>query len=266
MILASAPVSGDALTALVVLAYCAAAAIGGRGKPVWRFVEVAAWGLHGVLLAEGLLGSAPRFGFAGALSMTAWLVMAVYFLERQFYPQLRIRWMMSALGLATVVLAWRFPGNPLSAGASVWVPVHLTLALGSYGLFGAAVAHALLMGSAESRMRHPSGNDQGMPLLTMERLTFRLVWAGFALLSATLLLAFTLGESLYGPGAAFHWNHKTVFTVLSWLVFAALLTGRARLGWRGRRATRMLYVGSGLLLLAYVGSRFVLEVILGRLP
>lgn len=266
MILASALVSGDALTALVVLAYCAAAAIGGRGKPAWRFVEVVAWVLHGALLAHGLLGPVPRFGFAAALSMTVWLVMAVYFVERQFYPQLRIRWVMSALGGAAAVLAWLFPGTPLSAGSSVWLPLHLSLALGSYGLFGAAVAHALLMGRAESRMRNPSGHDQGMPLLTMERLTFRLVWAGFALLSATLLLAFTLGETLYGPGGAFQWNHKTVFTVLSWLVFAALLIGRARLGWRGRRATRMLYAGSGLLLLAYVGSRFVLEVVLGRLP
>ena len=176
MILASGPLSGDALTALVAFAYCAAATIGGRGKPAWRFVEVIAWVLHGTLLAHGLLGPAPRFGFAAALSMTVWLVLAVYFVERQFYPQLRIRWVMSALGAAAVVVAWMFPGNPLSAGLSVWLPLHLSLALGSYGLFGAAVAHALLMGRAESRMRNPSGQDQGMPLLTMERLTFRLVW------------------------------------------------------------------------------------------
>jgi ABC-type uncharacterized transport system permease subunit len=60
------------------------------------------------------------------------------------------------------------------------------------------------------------------------------------------------------------WDHKRVFTLLSWGVFAVLLTGRWRLGWRGRTATRMLYAGSGLLLLAYVGSRFVLEVLLHR--
>ena len=59
-------------------------------------------------------------------------------------------------------------------------------------------------------------------------------------------------------------DHKTVFSVLAWLVFAWLLLGRARFGWRGRKAVRVLYTGSILLLLAYAGSRFVMEVILRR--
>jgi ABC-type uncharacterized transport system permease subunit len=83
-------------------------------------------------------------------------------------------------------------------------------------------------------------------------------------LSATLLAGLLFGEHLYGPGRAWKWEHKKVFSVLSWLAFAVLLIGRARFGWRGRRAVRVLYGGSLLLLLAYVGSRFVLEVILGR--
>jgi ABC-type uncharacterized transport system permease subunit len=71
-------------------------------------------------------------------------------------------------------------------------------------------------------------------------------------------------DSLYGSGTTWKWDHKTVFSVLSWLTFATLLLGRARFGWRGRQAARLLYIGSGLLLLAYVGSRFVIEVILAR--
>jgi ABC-type uncharacterized transport system permease subunit len=61
------------------------------------------------------------------------------------------------------------------------------------------------------------------------------------------------------------WNHKTIFTVLSWLTMGVLLWGRWRWGWRGRLAVRTLYVAAGLLLLGYVGSRFVLEVVLHRL-
>jgi ABC-type uncharacterized transport system permease subunit len=60
------------------------------------------------------------------------------------------------------------------------------------------------------------------------------------------------------------WDHKAIFSLLSWITFAALLLGRSRFGWRGRNAVRMLYAGAGLLLLAYVGSRFVMEVVLGR--
>jgi ABC-type uncharacterized transport system permease subunit len=71
-------------------------------------------------------------------------------------------------------------------------------------------------------------------------------------------------ELLYGGGHAIKWDHKTIFSVLSWLKFAILMVGRVRFGWRGKRAVRFLYAGSGLLLLAYVGSRFVMEVVLGQ--
>ena len=64
--------------------------------------------------------------------------------------------------------------------------------------------------------------------------------------------------------SGWRWDHKTVFSLLAWVAFAMLLLGRARFGWRGRKAVRVLYGGALLLLLAYVGSRFVLEVMLGR--
>ena len=88
------------------------------------------------------------------------------------------------------------------------------------------------------------------------------VTAGFILLTATLLAGWLFGDTLYGR--AWRWDHKAVFSLLSWITFATLLVGRARFGWRGRNAVRVLYAGSALLLLAYVGSRFVMEVVLGR--
>ena len=103
-----------------------------------------------------------------------------------------------------------------------------------------------------------------MPLLVLERLTFRFVGAGFVLLTATLLMGVAFGEQLYGSGHAWRWDHKTIFALLSWFTFAGLLWVRWQLGWRGKKALRMLYVGAGFLLLSYVGSRFVLQVLLGR--
>jgi ABC-type uncharacterized transport system permease subunit len=122
------------------------------------------------------------------------------------------------------------------------------------------VLHAAMLDSAEKRMRTrvagvPGGF--GMPLLQLERLTFRFVEAGFVVLSAALLLGVITTEH-------WRWDHKTVFSLLAWLVFAALLAGRRLQGWRGRRATRWLYAGTALLLLAYVGSRFVLQIVLGH--
>ena len=225
------------------------------------------WALHGLGLvallfaphAEGL-----RFGFAPSLSVTVWLMLTFYVLEQHWFPQMRTRWTLAGLGAAVVVLAAVFPGNTLHISASPWLPLHWALGIASYGLFAAAMVHAWMMQRAEKNIRQASDNREGLPLLTLERLTFRFASAGFALLSATLWVGWFFGDSLYGQANAWRWDHKTVFSLLSWLVCAVLLTGRYRFGWRGRKAVRFLYAGTGLLLLAYAGSRFVLEVILGR--
>jgi ABC-type uncharacterized transport system permease subunit len=128
------------------------------------------------------------------------------------------------------------------------------------------VAHGWLMSRAEAHMRRADGGvEGGVPLLTLERLMFRFISAGFVLLTLTVLAGTFFGEQIYGQAyTGWRWDHKRVFTLLSWLTFAGLLTGRWLLGWRGRRAVRVLYIGAALLLLGYVGSRFVLEVLLGR--
>lgn len=264
MILASAPIWTLLASALAVLCYVLPALAPQRlGDGQTRRLLWLACGFH----ALSLLGNfAPplRFGFAPALSATAWLVLTAYLVESQFYPQLRGRWALGGLGALTVVLAWLFPGNALHVQASPWLPLHWALGLSAYGMFAAAVVHAWLMTRAERDIRQ-AHTTPGLPLLTLERLTFRFVTAGFVLLSATLLAGLLFGEHLYGSGnGAWRWDHKRVFALLSWLTFALLLWGRQRWGWRGKRAVRVLYTGAALLLLSYVGSRFVLELMLGR--
>jgi ABC-type uncharacterized transport system permease subunit len=252
-----------------VLAYLIPALVGERlSMAATRLLLWTAWGLHGLAVLWSLFGELPRFGFAPALSVTAWLGLTVYAVESYMYPKLKAVWVFAAIGAAAVMLAMVFPGQALHSAASKWLPVHWALGLASYGLFAAAVAHAWLMMRAESQMRLSpntlSAAASGLPLLTLERLTFRFVTAGFVLLTATLLAGWLFREPLYGARVGFKWDHKIIFSTLSWFAFAVLLVGRAKFGWRGRTAVRVLYIGSGLLLLAYVGSRFVLEVLLGR--
>ena len=129
------------------------------------------------------------------------------------------------------------------------------------GVTSVFVLHAWLAQRAEASIRQARTDELGLPLLALERLTFRLVDAAFVLLSATLLAGWWFSEWL---PQGWDWNHKTVFTLLSWLTLAVLLWGRRTQGWRGRMAFNMLYAAAALLLLGYVGSRFVLEVVLGR--
>lgn len=226
-----------------------------------RGVLAAAWVLHLLVLVSAVLETPARFGFAPALSVTAWLVLTVYLIESRMYPQLKARWTLAVLGTVAVLLALFFPGAQYHALPSNWMPLHWALGIASYGLIAAAVVHAWLMQRAEKAMRQGSAGDTAIPLLTLERLTFRFVAAGFVLLSATLLVGGWFSELI---NERWVWNHKTAFSVLAWLTMGVLLLGRWRLGWRGRVAVRMLYLGAGFLLLGYVGSRFVLEVVLHR--
>src|SRR5690606_13870818 len=148
----------------------AAAARPGATRGAWAMAP--AWGLHAAALAWGLVGGAPHFGFAPALSMTAWLVLTTYAVERQLFPQMRARAILGALGAAAVVLAALFPGRALHVSASPWLALHLTLGIASYGLFAAAVIHAWLMVRAERQMRLAADLPATLPLLTLERLTF----------------------------------------------------------------------------------------------
>lgn len=248
------------------LAYAIPAVAGQRlGNGTSWQILVLAWLLHALTISTSFLGPEPHFGFAPALSGTAWLALTVYGIERQVFPKMRPGWALAGLGAASVVLAMAFPGTPQHPSASAWLPLHWLLGIASYGLFAAAVLHAWLMTRAEKSMRLAGNENSGLPLLTLERLTFRFVTAGFVLLSLTLVAGMVFTESLYGAGRAWRWDHKTIFALLSWVVFAVLLVGRSRFGWRGKRAVRVLYIGSALLLLSYVGSRFVFEVVLGRM-
>jgi ABC-type uncharacterized transport system permease subunit len=230
-----------------------------------------AWALHAALIGVSLFGwgiaQGARFGFGPALSVTAWLVLTVYAVESRLYPQLGMRKVFGFLGALAVLVGLLFPGSLARSGESIWLPAHVALGVASYGLFAAAAVHAWLMTRAERQLRQgamPDAEAGSMPVMTLERLMFALVLAGFVLLSATLLAGWLFGNQLYGAGHAWQWNHKTVFSLLSWCVFAMLLLGRGLWGWRGKRAVRFLYGGAALLMLGYVGSRFVLEVVLHR--
>ena len=237
------------------------------GQVSARRVLLLAWALHAALLVWDMTGGQPHFGFAPALSITVWLALTVYVVESRLYPQMRARWALAGFGTLTVALSVLFPGEPLPATNSPLLPLHWALGIAAYGLLAAAVVHGWMLERLERQMRRrrPARQDEegGVPLLTLERLMFRFVGAGFVVLTLTMLAGMFFGSELYGyTYAGWKWDYKRVFTLLSWLVLAVLLAGRRWLGWRGRRAAHMLYAGAALLLLGYAGSRFVMEVLL----
>lgn len=234
-----------------------------------------AWLLYLDLFAPEKL----RFGFGQALSVMLWLGIAIYWVESQFYGLEGMQPLILPLAALAVPLPALFAGITVVHTASLEFRLHLMLGMAAYSVFTIAMLHALLMALAERSLHKthrpgagPVGGALGgplggplaglPPLLTLERLLFRLIALAFALLTLTLASGLVFSESLFGRALRF--DHKSLFALFSWLTFAILLIGRFAYGWRGRTALRFTLSGFVMLLLAYVGTRFVLEVVLHR--
>lgn len=232
-----------------------------------RYALLAPLLLHGYTLYLSLFASGGiSFGVGSALSSIVWLTALIYWLSGLFYRLGGLQALIAPVAALAVLLPLVLPSlRPLANTELPAFKAHILIAMLAYSLFTIAALHAVLMAVVERRLHHaamPSVLANLPPLLTMETLLFRVIWVGFILLTLTLLSGVMFSEEVFGQALKF--THKTVFGFISWGVFAALLTGRQLYGWRGRIAIRWTLVGFVLLLLAYIGSKFVLEVILRR--
>ncbi len=224
---------------------------------------------HGMTLGMEIFpdeGFQMRFGFAVALSLITWLAMTLYWFESFSSRMEGLQILGLPLATLCVLLPWLFPGQHMvSNTASLAFKLHFLVAMLAYSLFTLAVLHAVLMAFTEQHLHRgrltPLFNGLP-PLMKMEAILFRLINISFTLLTLTLFSGVVFSEQLFGK--AFPINHKTIFAFLSWLIFGALIIGRYRYGWRGKKALRWTLAGFSTLLLAYIGSRFVIEIILGR--
>jgi len=205
-------------------------------------------------------------GVGSSISLIIWLTVAIYWAGSFFYRLQGLQVFILAAAALLVLLPALLPAvRPLAHVELAAFRVHLLISLAAYSLFTIASLQALMMALLERRLHRgalPAYLQSLPPLLTMERLLFRMIAAGFLLLTLTLGSGMLFSEALFGRPLQF--THKVVFGVLSWLIFAALLAGRQLYGWRGRVALRWTLAGFLALVLAYVGSKFVLEVILQR--
>lgn len=166
---------------------------------------------------------------------------------------------------AAVLLASLFFGYTIVATDHLSLPIglHVTLSLVAYSLFTIAAMQSLLLAYQDKQLKnhHPGGLLHSLPpLQTMETLLFEIIWAGFIVLSLGMITGFLFVDNLLAQ----HLVHKTFFSIIGWLVFAILLWGRAKLGWRGTAAIRWTIAGFILLALAYWGSKFVIEVLINQ--
>lgn len=220
---------------------------------------------HGVLIYQSVLGQGDiRLGFGSSLSTILWLTALTYWLSSHGAPLARLQSWVSGLAAVSVLTMALFTETHAIPNSQVLaLRTHLVVSFLAYGLLAVAALHAVMMTLLE-RQLHRGGQLGGgaPPLLTLEAMLFRTIGVGFALLTLAVFSGVFFSDVVFGTPLQF--THKVVLAILSWLVFGGLLVGRHFRGWRGRTALVWTITGFTLLLLAYLGTQFVLEVLLGR--
>lgn len=239
-----------------------------KSEPVWgKLALLPVLVLHAAILSDSVANPAGlNLSLGNALSAIAWLVVLIYWLGGFFYRLEILLVPLAWLAAVAVLAPLSLPSTHVLANTQLPAfRIHLLIAMLAYSLLTIGALQAALMSVVEKRLHNVTQSSMAAnlpPLLTLESLLFRIIGVGFVLLTLTVVSGILFSEELFQEPMQL--SHKTVFAVLSWLVYAALLSGRYLWGWRGRTAVRWSLVGFVMLVLAYIGSKFVLEVILQR--
>ncbi|MFC6670126.1 cytochrome C assembly family protein [Marinobacterium aestuariivivens] len=202
-----------------------------------------------------------NLGFFSTGSLIAWLIAALVLISslRQNIDNLFIG--VFPLAIASLLTASLDPATSLQHHYGPGLIVHILLSILAYSIFTIATLQALLLWrqNVALKQHHTRGLVASLPpLQTMERLLFEMLWTGFILLSASLISGFLFVEDLFAQ----HLVHKTTLSILAWIVYGILLGGHALLGWRSLRAIRWTIGGFIALMLAFFGSKLVIEFLL----
>ncbi|MEH6911414.1 MAG: cytochrome c biogenesis protein CcsA [Oceanicoccus sp.] len=195
-------------------------------------------------------------------SIIFWFVAAISLLSILRRPTSNLLIALFPLAAASILIAYLAPpSKDLANGISVGLFSHILTSILAYSMMTIAFIQATALALQERHLKHHHiGGILGAlpPLQTMEQVLFELIWIGMVLLTLSLITGAIFIDDIFAQQLA----HKTFFSILAWCIYAVLLWGRHQLGWRSQTAARWTFGGFVTLMLAYFGSKFVLELIL----
>lgn len=193
-----------------------------------------------------------------AIVMTA--VVAFASLRLRVHQLLLIILPIDALALLASLMVE--PGHTESTAFERALLIHILISLAAYSVLMLAACQSILLAVLEKQLKSPERTTTPWlgPLESMEQLLVTMLWVGLTLLTASIATGFLFLEDMFAQQV----SHHIVITSLSWLVYAFFLGGRYFFGWRGLTAVRWTLVAFALLVVGYLGSKFVLEYLLPR--
>jgi len=221
--------------------------------------------LHAMALYPQLITeSGLNLGFFNAASLTALITALLLLTASLRQPVENLGIPLLPVAAATMALALWYPNQSAVIAEDSWqLDLHILFSVLAYSMLALAAVQSVLLAIQDNhlRNRHPGGFIRALPpLQVMERLLFQMIGAGYALLSVALLTGILFLEDIFAQ----HLAHKTILSLAGWIIFGVLLWGRWKFGWRGRKAIGWTLSGFAFLILAYFGSKLVLELILSR--
>lgn len=226
-----------------------------------RSIGVAALLCHGLVIATFLRDTSGTWlGISASAAVISAVIAAVLLGGSLIKPILNVSVALFPLAAASLLLAVGLPAPSRDSALTPGIALHVISSALAFSLLAIAAVQAVLVGLQNHALRqhHIRGLVQALPpLTTMERVLFELIWAGMLLLTFSIGSGFAFLDNMFAQ----HLAHKTILSMIAWVLFLILLAGRHFRGWRGLRAVRWTLGGTALLLLAYFGSKFMLEII-----
>jgi ABC-type uncharacterized transport system permease subunit len=205
-----------------------------------------------------------NFGFFSTSSLVAMIVALLLLIAALNKPVEKLGIAIFPIAAVMLALELNFTDKTQPLFSYNWaMSTHILTSIIAFSLLNIAALQAILLAIQDQQLKsHPPKRfiQSLPPLQTMESLLFQMLGAGIVFLTISLISGFLFIEDLFAQ----HLVHKTVLSILAWIIFTGLLIGRHRYGWRGQTAIQWTLIGFVLLLLAYFGSKFVLELILHR--
>ena len=252
--------------AAVILLYVGVAHGTGRKHSLAAVLTLAGVLTHGWALSQHwFVAPMPQLSLLNVLSLCALVTVALPLLSLPFKNNIFDASMVTLPLAITIVIAeatLQTPSLEIAKG-SLDITLHIITSIIAFGVLCIAGVYALFSAMIDYLLRRHRFNRlvQTLPALeTLEHLMFLLITTGFIVLTVSLVTGLIWVNDIFGQ----HLAHKTLLSIFAWLVFAVLIWGRWRRGWRGRMAVRMTLIGITLLLLSYFGSKLILEVVLQR--
>ncbi|MGE8540790.1 cytochrome C assembly family protein [Acinetobacter sp. ANC 3813] len=222
--------------------------------------------LHaGVLYSDMLTPMGVNYNVFNIMSFTSALMLLLSILFSTYRPVLPLSLIGIPVAAAGLIMGFAFSKHDMFISRnSFGLDLHIILSLSAYAVLLMATIHAVLLWFQDRELKNKQKRRVWVNLLpsfqVMESLLFDMLIAGFALLTFALGFGFFTIDNFFGQ----HLAHKTAFSIISWFIYGALLLGHYQFGWRGQKAIRFTILGFFLLAIGFIGSKFVLEMILHR--